>query len=167
MKRKRPIRFPDAKSYAESFEIKKLKNNHYFRSLLDPENRWCVLVQFEIFEQIWGTVKDSLKNFENYKCFAFDLSTYYYMKPTCKISKKKCMLAKLLVVRNWGNMAPCSNQQQQGLLLEISYIPLLSIMTLHYHRLYKISSLEANLSLQDMKQLFQQKPMSQVNLPKN
>ena len=89
MKRKRPIRFTDAKFYAESFEIKKLKNNHFFRSLLDPENRWCVLVQYEIFEQIWGTVKDSLKRFENYKCFAFHLSTYYYTKPTCKISKRK------------------------------------------------------------------------------
>ena len=31
---------------------------------------------------------------------------------------------------------------------------LLSVMTtLHYHRLYQISSLEANLSLEDMKQL--------------
>ena len=58
---------------------KMFKNNHYFRSLLDPENRLCVLAQFEIFEQIWGTVKDSLKRFENYKCFAFHLSTYYYM----------------------------------------------------------------------------------------
>ena len=35
-----------------------------------------------------------------------------------------------------------------------SYIPLLSVMTtLHYHRLYQISSIEANLSLEDMKQL--------------
>ena len=67
--------------------------------------------------------------------------------------KKKSLPAKLLLVRNWGKMAHCPNQQQQGLLLEISYIPLLSVMTLHYHRLYQISSLEANLSLQDMKQL--------------
>ena len=37
------------------------------------------LVQFEIFEQIWGAVKDSLKRFKNYKCFAFHLSNYYYM----------------------------------------------------------------------------------------
>ena len=61
--------------------------------------------------------------------------------------KKKYLPAKLLLVRNWGKMAHCPNQQQQGLLLEISYIPLLSVMTLHYH------SLEATLSLQDMKQL--------------
>ena len=48
----------------------------------------------------------------------------------------------------------CPNQQQ-GPPLEISYIPLLSVMTtLHYHRLYLISSLEANLSLEDMKQLY-------------
>ena len=33
------------------------------------------------------------------------------------------------------------------------YIPLLSVMTLHYHRLYQISSLAANLSLEDLKQL--------------
>ena len=43
-----------------------------------------------------------------------------------------------------------------GPLLEISYIPLLSIMTLHYHRVYKTSSLEANLSLEDLKQHFRQ-----------
>ena len=54
MKRIKPIRFPDAKFYAESFGKKMFKNNHYFKSLLEPENRWCVLAQFEIFEQIWG-----------------------------------------------------------------------------------------------------------------
>ena len=37
------------------------------------------------------------------------------------------------------------------LLLEISYIPLLSKMALYYHRLYQISSLAANLSLEDLK----------------
>ena len=64
------------------------------------------------------------------------------------------MPAKLLLVKNWGKMAPICPNQQQGPLLEISYIPLLSVMTtLHYHRLYQISSLEANLSLEDMKQL--------------
>ena len=61
------------------------------------------------------------------------------MYPTCK----------LLLVENW----PISPNQQQGPLLEISYIPLLelelelgndwyllvSVMsTLHYHRLYQI-----------------------------
>ena len=46
----------------------------------------------------------------------------------------------------------CPNQQhQQEPLLEISYIPLLFVMTLHYHRLYQISSLEANFSSEDMK----------------
>ena len=49
---------------------------------------------------------------------------------------------------------------------EISYIhPLLSVMTLHYHRLYEVSSLEANLSLEDLKQLCRQKSLSQVYLP--
>ena len=38
-----------------------------------------------------------------------------------------------------------------GPLLEISYIPILSEMTLHYHGVYQISSLEANLSLEDLK----------------
>ena len=70
MNRKKPIRFPDAKLYAKSFEkIYIFKNNRYFGSL----------AQFEIFEQIWGTVKDSSKRFENAKCFPFDLSTNYYM----------------------------------------------------------------------------------------
>ena len=41
-------------------------------------------------------------------------------------------------------------------LLEISYIPLLSVMALYYHRVYKISSLEANLSLEYLKRLCRQ-----------
>ena len=46
---------------------------------------------------------------------------------------------------------PICPNQQQGPLLEISYIPLLPVMsTLHYHILYQISSLEANLSLEDI-----------------
>ena len=61
------------------------KSNYYSGSLLDPESRWCILVQFEKFEQMWDTVKT------------------------------------------------------------------LSVMTLHYHRLYQISSLEVKLSLEDMK----------------
>ena len=40
----------------------------------------------------------------------------------------------------------CPNQQQLPL-LEISYISPLSVMTLHYHILYQISSLEANLGI--------------------
>ena len=61
------------------------------------------------------------------------------------------MAAKLLVVRKIEVKWPICPNQQQGPLLEISYIPLLSVMTLHYHRLYQISSLEANLSSEDMK----------------
>ena len=48
---------------------------------------------------------------------------------------------------------------------ELLYIPLLSVMTLHYHRLYQISSLAANLSLEDLKQLCREKPPSQVYVP--
>ena len=43
-----------------------------------------------------------------------------------------------------------------GPLLEISYLPLLSVMTLHYHRVYKTSSLEPNLSSKDREQLCRQ-----------
>ena len=53
-----------------------------------------------------------------------------------------------------GAKWPICLNQQQGALLETSYIPLLSVTTtLHYRRLYQILSLEANLSLEDMKQL--------------
>ena len=64
---------------------------------------------------------------------------------------KKRMPVKLLVVQNWGKMAHLPQPTTEGPLLEISYIPLLSVMTLHYHRLYRISSLEANFSSKDMK----------------
>ena len=40
-------------------------------------------------------------------------------------------------------------------------------MTLHHHRLYQIASLEANLSLEDMKQLGRKKPHPQICLPQN
>ena len=39
--------------------------------------------------------------------------------------------------------------------------------TLHYHRLYQISSLEAGLSLEDMKQLCVDRRHLQVYLPQN
>ena len=42
-------------------------------------------------------------------------------------------------------------QLTTGTSFEISYIPILSVMTPHYHRLYQISSLEANLSSEDRK----------------
>ena len=64
--------------------------------------------------------------------------------------------AKLLLVKNWGkngaNLPQPTTRTSLGNFS--SYIPLLSVMTtLHYHRLYQISCLEANLSLEDMKQL--------------
>ena len=43
-----------------------------------------------------------------------------------------------------------------GPLLEISYIPLLSVMTIHYDGVYQISSPSANLSLEDLKQFLRQ-----------
>ena len=45
-----------------------------------------------------------------------------------------------------------------------SFGNLLSVITLHYHRLYSISSLEVNLSSEDLKQLCRQKPSSQVHV---
>ena len=75
------------------------------------------------------------------------------------------MPAKLLLLQNWGKMAHLS-QPQQGPFLEISYIPLLSVMsTLHYHKLYQISSLEANLRLEDMKQLLGRSHLHIDNIP--
>ena len=53
--------------------------------------------------------------------------------------------------RKIGVKWPICPNQQQGPLLKISYIHLLSVMTLHYHKLYQISSLETNLSSEDMK----------------
>ena len=69
--------------------------------------------------------------------------------------KKKCMpAAKLLLVKNWGKNGTHLPQPTTRTSLGNfnSYIPLLSVMTT-LHRLYQISSLEANLSLEDMKQL--------------
>ena len=47
--------------------------------MLDPEDWWCTLAQFEKFEQVWGTVKGRIlelkKGFENSIYFAFHLST--------------------------------------------------------------------------------------------
>ena len=123
------------------------KNNHYSRCLQGPENSWCVLVKFEIFEQILGTKEDSQikKRFEDSICFTFHLSTYYYMYPTCKNSTKKKKKNACLQSCCWWT------------LLEISsYIPPLSEMTLHYHGVYQISSLEDNLSLKDLKHLYRQ-----------
>ena len=50
-----------------------------------------------------------------------------------------------------GSMAHLPETTTGEPLLEMSYIPPLSVMTLHYHRLYQTSSLEANLSSEDMK----------------
>ena len=65
-------------------------------------------------------------------------------------------VAKPLLVKNWGKNG--ANLPQPTTTTSLgnfnSYILLLSVMTtLHYHRLYQISILEANLSLEDMKQL--------------
>ena len=80
------------------------------------------------------------------------------------------MPAKMLLVENWGKMAYLPQPTTcTSFLLEISYISLFSIMTtLHYHRLYQISSiLEANSSLEDMNQVGEcrQKPSSHSNIP--
>ena len=48
----------------------------------------------------------------------------------------------LLLVQNWVKMTHLLPQQQRHI-LEVLYILLSSVMTLHYHRLYQISSLQA------------------------
>ena len=110
--RKKPIEFQDVEFYADSFEKKKkkIKNNHYSRSLLDPENWWCTLAQFEKFEQIWGAVKGRTlkwrKRFENSICLPFQFSTYLLLPIFTLHAKfeKKYMPAKPQVVQNWGKM---------------------------------------------------------------
>ena len=72
--------------------------------------------------------------------------------------------AKFQKNKNKKKMYACE-AAARGPLLEISYVPLLPVMTPHYRRLYKVSSLEANLSLKDLKQLCRQQPPSQVYLP--
>ena len=139
---KKPIRFPDTKFYAESFEQKKyLKTIIIPEACKDPENWWYVLVPFEIFVQILGTVTDSsildlkIRYVSNFICLLIVICTLH-----SKFQKK--MLA-------WKAAAG-------GPLLEISYIPLLSVMTIHYDGVYQISSLSANLSLEDLKQFLRQ-----------
>ena len=81
------------------------------------------------------------------------MSPYYYIYTTCKISHTKKMHACKAATTAAGKP-----------LLEISYILLLSVMTLYYDRVYKISGLEANLSLEDLKQLcmFVDRPTSKL-----
>ena len=125
------------------------KNNHCSRSLQDTENWWCVLVKFEIFEQILGTKEDSQfkKRFEDSICFTFHLPTYYYMYLTCKNS----------TITTTKKKNACLQSCCCWTLFEISsYVPLLSKMTLHYHGVYQISSAEDNLSLEDLKHLCKQ-----------
>ena len=71
-----------------------------------------------------------------------------------KFPKKYACLRSCCWCKIWLKWPICPNKQQ-GPLLEISYISLPSVTTtLHYHRQYQISSsLEANSSLEDMKQL--------------
>ena len=86
------------------------------------------------------------------------------MYPTCKTEKKKkkkvslrsCCWCKIGVA--WSI---CPNQQQRPL-LKNSYIPIVSVITLYYDRLYQILNLEVDLSSEGMKQLCRQKPPSQV-----
>ena len=84
------------------------------------------------------------------------MPNFYYMYPKCKISKKMhaCYEAAAgeKMGKNGAHLPQPTTRTSLGNFN--SYIPLLSVMaTLHYHRLYQISSLEANLSLEDMKQL--------------
>ena len=64
------------------------------------------------------------------------------------------MPVKLLLVQNWGKMAHLPQPSTTGTLFRnFIYTTVVCMTTLHYHRLYQISNLEANLNLEDMKQL--------------
>ena len=78
------------------------------------------------------------------------------MYPTCKISKKMHACCEAAAGEKLGkNGAHLPQPTTRTSLGNFnSYIPLLPVMTtLNYHGLYQISSLEANLNLEDMKQL--------------
>ena len=54
--------------------------------------------------------------------------------------------------KSWSKMAYLPQPTYRDLFWKFHiYHALLSVMTLHYHRLYQISSLEANFSSEDMK----------------
>ena len=83
-----------------------------------------------------------------------------------QIFKKKYTCLQSCCWCKIGVKWPICPNQQQGTLLQISYIPQFSVMSaLHYHRLYQISSLEANLSLEDMKQLIDRSHLHTGNIP--
>ena len=77
------------------------------------------------------------------------------MYPTYKTSKYTC-LQSCWWCKIGVKWPICPNKQQELLF---------SVMTLQYHTVYQISSLEANLSLEDKKTALRQKPPTQVYLP--
>ena len=102
---------PIGKSFVLNLLKKKIKNNHYSGNLLDLENWWCILAQFEKFKQIWGTVKAGLLNLKNKR---FENS----------ICLKKMHISEAAGGAKFGVKWPICPSQQQGSLLEISYMPL-------------------------------------------
>ena len=151
---KKPVRFPDAKFYVESFEQKL-----YLKTIIIPEayRPSKLMVRFGPIWNIWANFGygKGLLNFKK------KLKIPYVSHFICLLIVICVLLAKLK-----KKMHACE-ATARGLLLEISYIPLLSVIRLHYHRLYQISSFESNfnLSLEDLKQLCGQKPPLQLYLP--
>ena len=105
-----------------------LKKN-YLKTIIISEACWTLKIDGAFWPNLkylnkFGVQQRTLKlkkRSEYSIGFAFHLSTFYYIYPTCKISKKVCMPGKLLL-KNWGKMAPICPNQQQGPLLKISYI---------------------------------------------
>ena len=85
-----------------------------------------------------------------------------------KKKEKKCIPAKLLLVQNWGKMTHLPQPTTGISLGNFIYTTIVCndvMSTLHYHRLYQMSSLEANLSLEDMKQLLDKSHLHTGNIP--
>ena len=143
----------------QNFILNLFENNHYiFQKLARP---WKSMVHFGPVWNIWkdfGYSKGLLNEKKIWEFHMFCISLLYLLLhvPYMLNFKKK----KYPCLRSWCwckigvKWSPICPNQLKGPLLEITYIPLLSVTALHYHRLDQISSLvQANLSLEDMKQL--------------
>ena len=110
------------------------KSNHYFGSFLDPKNWWCISAQFEKFEKIWGTVKGRTLKLKKMilKFHILWISFVYLLIIICtlhaKFKKTTCMW-RYWCCKVGVKWLICRNQQQRPL-LEISCIPLLSVIRL-------------------------------------
>ena len=78
--------------------------------------------------------------------------------------KKKCMPAKLVVVQNWGKMAHLLQPTTGTSFGNFTYTTIVCNEYSPFHRLYQISNLQANLSLENMKQLLDRSHLHTGNI---